>query len=686
GLLKDLLRNVKDSEIHNRPVMLTVVRSLGNVQELLPVMDALWSREEPYLLIAGVCYIGRTYVWARGKMPQEEIFRCFSGYRPIANHRWTVFSMNENEVDQVLNKLLLDLQAGLRPDVTAAEIMMTSPKCVDLRLSVAETLDTMLRFNQMWFVVTKEGEFAGMIRRLDLDRAVQMDIWDSPIGQFISANYPSITVDTPVRVARQLMILHNLDQLPVVDQGRPVGVITTREILRGLPDPIPIPKRFIPLVQTPDLPDCEKMTGLVKRVVSIPVFHILKRIGEIARKNSVQAYLVGGFVRDLLLERLNLDIDIVIIGDALPFAALASQELNAEIRIFDLFHTAQLTKDGIKIDFSSARLEHYSASGALPEVELSGLFNDLSRRDFTMNAMALDLSPDRYLRLVDFFGGYRDILNHRLRILHSFSFIEDPTRIFRAIRFASRFRFGLTEDTASAFHLAVDRRVVEKLSPKRMHAEISRCFREEFPGRVMDQLFRLRLLRAFHQDLTEAKILPPRFKMIPGIVRRFGVIGEPIDSETVHWIGLLMHVSPIEVDGFLKQIGHSSLKRRKIVESIAAMISTPPKLVRLKPDDNVGLSELLSGLSPEGLVALVTFSLDKIGVGRVFDYLARLRNIRSGISGKDLLGLGIPSGPHIGLILKETLREKIRGGLKNRKDELAYAGKLYQDLCLQKFK
>ncbi|MFZ2956157.1 MAG: CBS domain-containing protein [Candidatus Ozemobacteraceae bacterium] len=697
GLLNDLLAEGRDVEINDWPVLLSVARTIGHVQDLDPIIDALWSRQDPAILVAAVCCGGRTRVWARTRTREVDPRRVFVERRPREKDGWTTFSIEETDPERVREILTAELARGLPPDSPAAACMTASPKTVPSNTSVAEAQDLMLKFHLMGLVVVdpdpgndgSEEKLLGIITRRDLDRAVSMGIWDSPIAPFVPTGGPIVSPDTPARVIRRLMIAHNVSRVPVVadedsnGKGRLVGIITSRDLLRGLDDPLPLPRRFLPLVPSLELPLAGRMEDLFRKHVPVRYLPVLKRIGERAVERSLDAFLVGGFVRDLLLERPTFDLDVVLTGDALQFAASLQEEVKAELSVFERFRTARLTVGDLKIDFSTARIEHYAEAGALPEVERSGIANDLARRDFTINAMAMELRPDRFLRLLDPFGGGRDLAAKRIRILHAFSFLEDPTRMFRAMRFASRFHFELAEDTRRAMELAIDRGVVGTLSKKRMLAEIARCFAEENPARVVERLFHFNLFRWFHRELTRFSALPERFHLLNGIVRRFSIIGESIDREAVHWTGLLAPLTIDEAERLLVEAGMDSRRRKLVIPSLAALSEVPSKLAHIAENDNWGLYQLLAPLPLEALTALTAFSVDKAGARRIFDFIGRLRPIKPGIGGRELIQAGIPEGPAIGKLLECILEEKVSGRLSHdKKEEIAYARRQFTSLRL----
>ena len=237
----------------------------------------------------------------------------------------------------------------------------------------------------------------------------------------------------------------------------------------------------------------------IQGLYSNRLLELLTKIGQIAEKQDLKAYAVGGFVRDLLLEKANFDIDIMVEGDAIPFASAVGQELNAECKLIERFHTAHIYLDNLALDFSSARKELYRHPGELPEVSFSNLRDDLYRRDFTINSLALALNTDQKFQLIDLFNGELDLREGIIRVLHLRSFIDDPTRLYRALRFADRFNFVLDSNTEYLFDKAIKLSSPSTLSTKRIAAEIDKSFKEKHPLTLLNKYRNTGLLEYYHK-------------------------------------------------------------------------------------------------------------------------------------------------------------------------------------------
>ncbi len=675
-----ILKNIEDIQPGYWPISFAAVKAVNQVQDLEPVIDTVWSDLSAPVAVIMITYQSFSRVWARSNISQIDFFEIFHEFRPARQRSWIYFNFSGNSHEQNSEKLLQHLNGNIKSDLTAGEIMSASPRCVECSITVKQALDEMLKFNIMSLIVTRNREFIGIVTRRDLDRALQMNLLDSAIEPYIPSDIPVVSPKTPVRALKSLMVRYNLTRLPVIDSGKIKGIITTHELLRALPDYLPLPQDFLPLAEKIQMPGPESIEEILKRVFSLRIYHLINRISRFAGNRGIAAFAVGGFVRDLLLQRQNFDLDIVVIGDAMKFASEFSKELACDFKVFDRFHTARIYFEDLKVDFSSARIEHYSTPGALPQIEYSGLSNDLFRRDFTINALALSLLPESFLELKDFFGGFNDLMNRKIRILHSFSFLEDPTRLFRALRFAGRFNFSLDKDTKRAFDLAVSREAITRLSTKRIAAEVSRCFNEERPQQIISDLFEAGLMRFLSPELTDTSILPGRFKLIRALIKRFKPMPEEIDDEAVYWAGLLVSLPLETAEKLLDVTGTPHTRRIKILQSLTSMNSLPGQLNHLEEIDNRCLYDLLKDLCPEALISTIAFAVDKRNARKIIYYLINLRHIKCIISGKDLLTEGIKPGPHIRKIFDHIISLKLGGRKLSREEELKIAAEFHQNL------
>jgi tRNA nucleotidyltransferase (CCA-adding enzyme) len=377
-------------------------------------------------------------------------------------------------------------------------------------------------------------------------------------------------------------------------------------------------------------------------------------------------YLVGGTVRDLLLGEPGFDVDLAVEGDGQAFARALAAELGGRLKPHDAFGTAVVEYgDGERVDVVTARRESYSAPAALPTVEASTIEDDLFRRDFTINAMAAALAGPEAGSLVDPFEGRRDLEAKTIRVLHDRSFVDDPTRIFRALRYASRYGFELDEHTAALAREAIEAGLVGRLSPARLRDELVLLLDEPGADRAFALLQAFGADRAVHPALAADETARDMFLRLLDLRDRYG-LGVP------SWrLGLAALARDVpEPRAWLDDLK----LRRQDARAIEAAVTTGPKLAE----------ELREQRDPAEVVALAEphppdaalFALALEDVPALHEYFERLRNVRLEVDGADLAELGLAESPRVGEVLSELRRRKLNGELDGRDSELAAAKEL----------
>src|SRR6266480_2658310 len=379
-------------------------------------------------------------------------------------------------------------------------------------------------------------------------------------------------------------------------------------------------------------------------------------------------YLVGGTVRDIILGEPNFDVDIVVEGDAIALAGALARELGGRVRAHDKFGTAVVLygKDE-RVDVVTARTEFYDAPAALPTVEHASIREDLFRRDFTINAMAVSLKGADLGRLVDPFAGRRDLEAKTVRVLHNLSFIDDPTRIFRAIRYENRYGFRMDEHTQRLARGTIEMGLVGDLSSARLRDELVALLEE---GEIEHSILRLAELgadRAIHPHLAADDEAVALIGQLTKLRDRYGL---EAPSWRLGLAALARKLPPDEVYGWLQRLK----VRRRDTEAIASAVTVGPRLVE----------RLHDGAEPAEVVALADpyapdaplFALALAELPPLHEYFERLREVRLEVSGADLAELGLAESPRVGEVLAELRRRKLNGELDGRESELAAAREL----------
>lgn len=405
--------------------------------------------------------------------------------------------------------------------------------------------------------------------------------------------------------------------------------------------------------------------------------HLLRQIGRLADERGVSLYLVGGVVRDLLLKRENLDLDLTVEGDGIAFARLVADRYGAGLVVFERFATARLAfPDGLKMDMATTRRESYAQPALLPTVQQASIEEDLSRRDFTINAIAIQLNPQQFGRLLDPCGGQHDLRTRTIRVLHAGSFQDDPTRIFRAIRFEQRFGFHLERTTVRLLAQAASRNLIQRLSGPRLQNEILLLFAERDPVRAVARLEQLKLLRFLHRRLCYTKNVKQVVVAVPKALawwaRRFP--DSALDRPIVYLMALSSESSPAVVAGMIRRLALS----REQAKNVSAVGHRVDHVLKRLADKGAAkpsqVYHLLEAFSDEALVLLLSkhrstqHGVRSLVKRRVAEYMIN-KAVKTALTGRDLQSLGLQPGPQFKKLLDRLLNARLNGEVKTELEE-----------------
>ncbi len=341
----------------------------------------------------------------------------------------------------------------------ARDVMSTPARTVQPESSVRDAMTLCQRHGQSGVFVVDAGRLAGSVSREDLDKAIGHDLSHAPVRSIMTSHVTSAHEDASLAELRTLVTSAEDGRVAVLRDDELVGVVSRADLLRALEGVAPEP-----LEAAESIGDELRSSPRLARIADA-----VAQLGE--RADGV--YVVGGTIRDILLGEASFDVDIAVEGDAIAFAYALAGELGGRATPHQRFGTAIVSyADGERIDVVTTRTEFYDSPGALPTVERAGLREDLFRRDFTINAMAASLGADDFGRLVDPYGGRADLEARMLRVLHNLSFIDDPTRIFRGIRYEARYGFRFEEHTARLLRGCIEMGLVGDLSSSRLRDEL----------------------------------------------------------------------------------------------------------------------------------------------------------------------------------------------------------------------
>ncbi|MFW6269451.1 MAG: CBS domain-containing protein, partial [Bacillota bacterium] len=541
--------------------------------------------------------------------------------------------------------------------------------------SVREAEKDMKKYGHNGFVVISEKGIEGVFSRNDIDKVKGHGLMHAPVKSYMSKNIITIDADASVDEARDLMVKNAVGRIPVLENDKLIGIVTRSDILAayyGSETPYHYKHKYGSSLVNIEKKEEDFLPYLKK--LDKDIFQILLKAGELADSHNVEAYLIGGMVRDLLIGRKSRDLDIVVDGSIKDYIIALAGEFAADYTYNQEFKTGTIVfQNGFNIDLASSRKEIYQYTGALPEVERSNIVADLFRRDYTVNTLAVSLNSARFALLIDFFGGKEDVEKGILRALHRFSFLDDPTRIIRGIRMAERFNFTFEKETEALIKETLNTADFSRLSEARVIKEIQLLFEEPLSQELINIFKELSIFNLLDLYIEIKKEFYKDAKDLETYL-------EQLDKKTYNNIEVwVLRLAIFTEDISLDNIKDWSIKD-KFKEILSAYSEKNYLLNKLSQKlDPVELIILLSGLDIEILIILSIKSRSQEVQENIRNYLENLQKVKININGHDLMEMGLEAGPEIKEILNKVYYARLRGEVHNRQDELSYAKNLIED-------
>ncbi|ABZ84439.1 tRNA nucleotidyltransferase/poly(a) polymerase [Heliomicrobium modesticaldum Ice1] len=688
---KELLRELTSRSvvlvIHGIRVVVTSAELNEYVEGLSHLVHRLGDIESPDVMVAVVRMHDRVHVVARSRIEAVRVNTLLQPLGGGGHGAAAAASIKGGDAALTLEQLVRSLYDTIRPQRGAREIMSSPVKTITPDTTVDDAGKVMLRYGHTGLPVVEGDRLVGVISRRDFDKAYIHGLRHAPVKGFMSRNVITITPDTSLRHIQRLLIEHDIGRLPVLEEGKLVGIVSRTDVLRTLHGEN-MPVRYWTNFGSARAGEAAPV-GTDRQVVDrmrqqLPphILDLFDDVGRLADGEGVQVYVVGGFVRDLLLGVNNLDIDLVVEGDGICFATELARFLKGTLRTHEKFGTAVIRWGDQKIDVATARREFYQYPAALPQVEASDLRQDLYRRDFTINALAIRLNRERFGELVDFFQGVKDLEQGLVRVLYNLSFVEDPTRILRAIRFEQRYGFTIEPQTMGFAREAIARQMIRELSYERMVDELILILSEENPAPALRRLTELGLWEYLLPGLVWTPWVEVEVSAVPSMLKALAEAGLPVPQRpwVVYFYILARHLS---MEGVCFVNDHYPLKqvmRDDLFKLHKEGKDTNQALMNwLRGDDPLSrLESILRDWSEEAILALrAGFSLpDTV---RLFEAWRRIRETRPCLTGNDLKALKIPPGPIYARILNRLRRERLDGRLTDAGAERDFVRRLLQE-------
>ncbi len=683
-LLNSLLKTLKSTVVNGVTVSIAHASCDSYVGDIAALAHMMRDMENLDALFLVVAMENRVYLVARSRVAEVnagEILRRFHGGGHATAASATV---RDQPLKQVLERLEELLRVVVSPRVCARDIMSSPVKTMRSGVTMAEARELLTRYNCNAMPVMDGERMVGIISRKTVEKALYHDLGASAVDDFMHSEFMRAAPATLLSDIQEYMVEGNRRFVPVFEGEQLTGAVTRTDLLRHMyGGRRGQPEALYDVEALAYVPKSRAIAGLIAKRLPVTAITLLRELGRTGDELGLNVYAVGGFVRDLLLGVDNLDMDVTVEGDGIFFAERFATRHGCRVRSHHKFGTAVVIfPDGAKIDVASTRLEYYESPGVLPTVERSSLRHDLYRRDFTINTLAFSLNNGSFGRMTDYFGGQQDLQDRVVRVLHNLSFVEDPTRVFRAIRFEQRLGFHIAPHTENLIRSAVRMNVLDRVGGKRLLNELVLILEEREPAGAIGRMSLLGLLPFVHPSL---KVVPETERVIHETARvlawfRLLYLDDPCEQWQVYYLALADGLRPEEFLDACRRLTVPGRVMNRVFEArrhALGMLDTIQR--RLKRGPEIRRSEIYTwfhGLPLEILLYLAAkASRDEV---RRFAslYLTHLRQVRPSLDGTALQALGLTAGPRFRGIMDHLLAARLDGEITSDDEERDLATRL----------
>ncbi len=686
AVLNTLLENAATHDIKGITVVLCEVSLEGYLGDFALIVHKMMDMENIKAIFALARMGDRIHVVARSRVEEVDVGRICASLGGGGHSYAASAAVKDKTLTEIRAEILALLMSLVNPQVTVEDHMTSPAKAVEDNSTIAAAGEVMNRYGLKAVPVLAAGtrHCVGYLEQQTAARAIFHKLGEQPVTAYMQRNVLTVSPEATLFPAMEIILNQRQRLVPVVKNDEVVGVLTRTDIMRLL---VGDQALRIPEADPLETPLRERnIRSLLSERLPAGHVELLALAGNLGDSLGYGVFAVGGFVRDLLLYRSNLDIDLSIEGDGIAFAKALGKKLGGRVRPHYKFKTAVVlftNKDGHeqRIDVATARLEYYEYPGALPTVELASVKMDLSRRDFTINALAVQLNAAKFGMLVDPFGAQRDIKDKSINVLHSLSFIEDPTRILRGIRFEKRFDFRIGGQTERLIKNALQLGMLEKLSSARMFNELRHIFEEKVAVDCIQRMESFDIWRTIHPllKLNPSKIahLREAESVLAWHARLY------TGKNARHWLVYLLLLAQggkyVQAAEVLERLGFTPKGKTEFMRQREAVRQANSMLPVWKEKDGSmsGLYALLIHLEIEGVLVLMAMNGQDFSKDLSY-FLTRLYLEKPDITGEDITAMGAEPGPLYSRIIQGVLAAKLDGNVKSREEQLLLAARLLQ--------
>ncbi len=687
AVYESILEDIETYLIHGNTVVVGCADATQMEEELSTIAHKLYDLLDPDALVILIETGGGVQLIARSTTELINVSEIAAYFGGGGHPRAAAALVHDSKAKELCEQVVQLLPDYVHPAVTVDEIMSRDPHLLSPETPIKQAAERMQRYGYEGYPVVEEGRVVGLLTRRAVDRTLSHKL-NLKVRDVMEAGEATIKPEEPLEVLQRLMTETGWGQIPVVDNGAIIGIVTRTDLLKTLTSQqIPLGRQNLAERLEASLPQA--------RLV------LLRSVSQIAQTQQTALYIVGGFVRDLLLDRSGIDFDLVVEGDAIEVGKSIVEKYGGRVITHERFGTAKWQIAAIRdalakklskefdqtiqaeelpqtLDLVSARREFYTHPTALPTVERGSIKLDLHRRDFTINTLALRLDGRHYGELHDYWGGLADLQAGVVRVLHSLSFVDDPTRILRAIRFEQRFDYHIEDRTLELLTAALP--LLDRVSGDRLRHELNVILQEPKGIQMLSRLANLGTLTAIHEAIVWNDEIKTRLNLAkisePGPEWSLEKVldGHPLPLTLAYtlWFMTFPRVIAASVAGRLRLSGWLT----KIILAACNPLHESPAMVAGPPS---AIAAHLENVPMLALYAYFLVAQDKRVKENIINYITKWHSIRPITSGHDLRARGIPPGPEYRRILDNLRAAWLDGTISSHEAEIDLLNNLIKE-------
>jgi tRNA nucleotidyltransferase (CCA-adding enzyme) len=683
-LLNILLENLKTTTFEGITISIAYASCDTYIADIAGLAHMVRDMENPDVLFLVVAMEKRVCLVARSRVEEVNVGDLMRHFEGGGHPSAASATVHDRSLKQVLATLEGLLRVAIHPRVSAGDIMSAPVKTMPVGTTIAEARELLTRYNCNAMPVMDGQSMIGLISRKTVEKSLYHDLGNAPVSDFMHTEFLRAAPDTSLTDIQAYMVEGNRRFVPVFEAGHLAGAVTRTDLMRhfyggrhGQPEALYDVENLEPVSHS------NSIIGVINKRLSSTTIALLRELGAVGDDLGMAVYAVGGFVRDLLLGVENLDMDVTVEGDGIFFAERFAAYRGGRVRSHHTFGTAVvILPDGGKIDVASTRLEYYESPGVLPTVERSSLRHDLYRRDFTINTLAFCVNSSCFGLMTDYFGAWQDIQKRTVRVLHNLSFVEDPTRVFRAIRFEQRLGFSIAPHTENLLRSAVRMDLVTKVGGQRLLNELVLILREKEPIGAIERMSAFGLLPFIHPNL---KLVPETGRVLHEAAEilswyRLLYLEDSCQQWQVYLLALCNGLKQEEFEDACRSLSIPGRVMARVLgqrRHALAMLDVLQRRIRRGPEiRNSEIYGWFKGLSLEVLLYLAAAARQEAVKRYTSLYLTRLRQVRCTLNGEALRVLGLPPGPEFRRIMDRLLSARLDGEIGSDDEERNLASEL----------